>query len=99
MKRKFFPTRYLFVVFTFSLALLLYIDRVCISYSKIEIAKDLNLSDKQMGWIMSLFAIGYALGQLPAGGLIDKFGPRKVLSGIVGIWSIFIAATGAVWNF
>ncbi len=99
MKRKTFPTRYLFVAFTFSLALLLYIDRVCISYSKIEIAKDLNLSDKQMGWIMSLFAIGYALGQLPAGDLIDKFGPRKVLSGIVGIWSLFIAATGAVWNF
>ena len=99
MKQKKIPIRYLFVVFTFSLALLLYIDRVCISYSKIEIAKDLNLSDKQMGWIMSLFAIGYALGQLPAGGLIDKFGPRKVLSGIVGVWSIFIAATGAVWNF
>jgi len=99
MKKTIIPIRYVFVMFTFGLALLLYIDRVCISYSKIEIANDLNLTDKQMGWIMSLFAIGYAIGQLPAGGLIDKFGPRKVLSGIVGIWSVFIAATGAVWNF
>ena len=94
-----FPIRYVFVLFTFALTLLLYIDRVCISYSKVEIAHDLHLSDKQMGWIMSLFAIGYALGQLPAGALIDKYGPRKVLSGIVGIWSLFIAATGAAWNF
>jgi ACS family glucarate transporter-like MFS transporter len=86
-------------MFTFTLALLLYIDRVCISYSKIEIAEDLNLSDKQMGWIMSLFAIGYALGQLPSGRLIDKFGTRKVLSSIVGIWSLFIAVTAAAWNF
>jgi MFS transporter, ACS family, glucarate transporter len=99
MNRTRLPMRYVFVMFTFTLALLLYIDRVCISYSKIEIASDLNLSDKQMGWIMSLFAIGYALGQLPAGGFIDKYGPRKVLSGIVGIWSVFIAASGAVWNF
>ena len=45
----------------FLLALLLYIDRVCISVAKESIAGDLDLSDKQMGWALSIFALGYAL--------------------------------------
>jgi len=83
----------------FLLALLLYIDRVCISVAKESIAGDLDLSDKQMGWALSIFALGYALFQVPSGMLADKFGPRKVLAGIVSIWSALTAATGAVGGF
>jgi ACS family glucarate transporter-like MFS transporter len=31
--------------------------------------------------------------------LIDRFGPRKMLTAIVAFWSTFTALTGAAWNF
>lgn len=83
----------------FLLSLLLYIDRICISVAKDPIAGDLNLSDKDMGWVLSAFALGYALMQVPSGWSADKFGPRKILSGIVTFWSFLTALTGAAWNF
>lgn len=99
MKLKFIPGRYFLVVGTFLLALLLYVDRVCISVAKEPIANELDLTDKQMGWILSIFALGYALFQTPAGIFSDRFGPRRVLTSIVLFWSLFTALTGAAWNF
>ncbi len=93
------PVRFKLVAFTFSLTLLLYIDRVGISAAKGDIESDLNLTDTEMGWIMSAFALGYALLQVPTGYLVDKLGPRKIIMLIVSIWSLFTMLTGAVWNF
>ncbi|SDM41477.1 MFS transporter [Kriegella aquimaris] len=97
--QKHFPKRYFMVMGTFLLALLLYVDRVCISVAKEPISGALDLSDKQMGWVLAAFSLGYALFQTPAGMLSDSLGPRKVLSAIVAIWSGFTALTGAAWNF
>lgn len=83
----------------FLLALLLYIDRVCISVAKDPIAGSLGLNDKQMGWVLSAFALGYALFQVPSGWLSDKYGPRITLTSIVSIWSGFTMLTGAAWNY
>lgn len=94
-----FPRRYFLVAGTFLLSLLLYIDRACISAAKDPIAHDLNLTDSQMGWVLSIFALGYALFQTPSGFLLDKFGPRRMLALIVATWSTFTALTGAAWNF
>ncbi len=93
-----FKGRYIVVAAMFILSLLLYIDRVCISVAKEAIGSDLMLSDKAMGWVLSAFALGYALFQVPSGRLADRFGPRIVLSVIVSVWSIFTALTGMVWN-
>lgn len=98
-KMRHFPSRYLMVVGTFLLALLLYIDRVCISVAKDPISGDLGLSDKQMGWVLAAFSLGYAFFQTPSGMMADKFGPRRVLTTIVALWSGFTALTGAVYNF
>lgn len=83
----------------FLLSLLLYIDRVCISVAKDPIADALGLSDKSMGWVLSAFALGYALFQVPSGAMADRYGPRKILTGIVTIWSALTALTGAAWNY
>lgn len=97
--KKTFPTRYKLVFYTFSLTILLYIDRVCISAAKSPITDALDLSDKQFGWVLSAFALGYALLQTPSGVLLDKKGPRSVLTLIVSLWSLFTAFTGLAWNF
>jgi MFS transporter, ACS family, glucarate transporter len=54
-------TRFWIVVGTFLLSMLLYIDRILISVAKTDVASSLSLSDKQMGWALSIFSLGYAL--------------------------------------
>ncbi len=93
------PSRHLLIVGTFALSLLLYIDRIAISAAKDGITSDLALTDTQFGWVLSIFALGYALFQTPSGMLADKMGPRKVLTSVVIFWSVFTAATGAAVNF
>lgn len=91
--------RYWFFAGSFLITLLLYIDRVCISSAKDAISSDLNLTDIQMGWVLSAFALGYALFQVPGGTMGDKYGVRKVMTSIMVLWSIFTALTGAAWNY
>lgn len=98
MKKR-FQTRYTVVLYTFSLTILLYIDRICISAAKEPITSALNLNDKQFGWVLSAFALGYALFQTPSGLLLDKKGPRTVITMIVSAWSLLTALTGMAWNF
>lgn len=97
--KKLVPVRFLLVFISFTLTLLLYIDRVGISAAKGAIAEDLDLSDTQMGWVMSAFALGYALFQVPSGMLADRLGPRKVITVIVSLWSLFTFLTGAAWSY
>ena len=99
MITKYLPGRFMLIIGMFLLSLLLYIDRICISVAKDPIAGDLTLTDKQMGWVLSIFALGYALFQVPGGFMADKLGPRSVLTSIVSIWSMLTALTGAAWNF
>lgn len=98
-RKTFFPTRYKMVFGTFLLAMIVLFDRILLSVAKDPVAESLALSDKQMGWAMSIFALGYALFQTPAGLYSDKYGPRKVLTAVVALWSVFTALTGAVWNY
>jgi MFS transporter, ACS family, glucarate transporter len=93
------PKRYWLVVGMFLLSMLLYVDRVCISSAKSAIALDLGLSEKQMGWILSIFALGYAVFQVPSGVLADRFGPRAILSAVVTFWSLFTVLTATAFNF
>jgi len=99
MKKHGLPVRFRLLIATFILSIVLYIDRSSISVAKDGIISDLNLTDKQFGWILSAFALGYALFQVPAGVLADRFGPRQVLSKVVVTWATFTALTGAAWNF
>ena len=91
-------TRYGVVVFAILLAIIHYIDRVCISKAQPFIEHDLKLDDTQMGLVFSSFTLAYALFEIPGGWLGDCWGPKRVLLRIVGVWSFFTAATGAAWN-
>ncbi len=90
------PTRarHAVVVFVVVLAIITYIDRVCISQAAGHIRADLGLSDTQMGWVFSAFTIMYALFEIPGGWMGDRYGPRSVLMKVVVLWSVFTAATG-----
>ena len=91
------PTRVRLGVLAFvcTLSLLTYLDRVCISQGQRDIQFELRISDEMMGDVLGAFAIGYMLFEVPAGWLGDRWGTRRVLTGIVLFWSLFTALTGA----
>lgn len=91
--------RHTVVGFILVLAIITYIDRVCISQTAPDIRHDLGLNEKQMGWVFAAFGLAYAFFEIPAGWMGDRYGPRGVLMKVVVMWSIFTAATGAAWNF
>jgi len=90
--------RRLLVAVTFSLSMLLYVDRIAISTAKAPITAEFAMSDTAFGWILSAFALGYALFQTPAGMFADRYGPRVVIAAIVSLWSLFTALTGLTWS-
>jgi len=93
------PARCRLVAMTFVLSMLLYVDRIAMSTAKVPITGQLALTDTQFGWVLSAFALGYALFQTPAGALADRLGPRKVLAGVVMAWSVFTGLTAVAWSF
>jgi sugar phosphate permease len=73
--------------------LITYLDRVNISTVAPVISKEFNFDKITMGLIFSAFVWSYALFQIPGGWLGDRLGPRRVLTAIVGYWSIMTALT------
>jgi ACS family glucarate transporter-like MFS transporter len=87
--------RHLVVTALFVLSLITYIDRAAISSVKDALQADLELDNQSIGGVFSAFALGYALAQIPAGWLADRWGPRRMLTLVVAVWSLLTAATGA----
>ncbi len=88
--------RYFYLLLLCLLAIITYLDRVCISVAGPRIQDALHLAPEQWGWVGTVFLIGYALFEIPSGHLGDRIGARKVLTRIVLWWSLFTAMTGAV---
>ena len=82
------------VFVTVLMAVVLYLDRFCVSFAERYIKEDLALSERQMGWFLSSFFWTYALAQVPSGWLSDKFGSRGVLALYIVSWSFFTAMIG-----
>ena len=78
----------------FALAVITYLDRVCISIAAPFIVEDLGITLLQMGTAFSAFTLAYSLFEVPSGWLGDRIGPRRVLTRIVLWWSVCTMATG-----
>lgn len=63
------------------------------------IQDDLGIPVAKMGLLLSAFLWAYAISQLPVGGLIDRFGPRRLLGLGLFSWSLAQAAGGLVTGF
>src|SRR5260370_37914476 len=87
--------RHAIVTLTAMVAALLYLDRVCIAFMGTYIREEFGLTPVQMGWVLGAFFWAYALGQVPAGWLGDRFGGRRVRTAYILAWSLFTAAAAA----
>jgi ACS family glucarate transporter-like MFS transporter len=72
-------------------AVLLYLDRVCISTAGETVAQNLSITKAELDKVLGAFFVTYALGQLPAGWLGDRYGARWTLGLYIFLWSL---ATG-----
>ena len=90
--------RYWVIVFAVTLAVITYIDRVCISKAAPLIQRDLSLTKEQMGYAFRRLWVGLRPHGNSGGLLGDLIGPREVLMRVVVMWSVFTAATGWAWN-
>jgi MFS transporter, ACS family, glucarate transporter len=91
--------RYKVLAMTMVLGAITYLDRVTISVTRPDIARDLNLSATQMGYVFSAFYLAYAAFEIPTGWWGDRVGTRRVLTRIVCWWSAFTVFTGAAFNY
>src|SRR5713101_8437592 len=87
------------LAFAFLLAVITYLDRICISAAAPFIMQDLHLSVLQMSVVFSAFTLAYSLFEIRSGWLGDTRGPRRVLTRIVLWWSGFTMLTGASRGF
>ncbi len=65
-----------------------YLDRAAVAVAEPQLHQELKLSYDQLGLLLSAFAWSYGLAQIPAGTLIDRFGPRRILGAGLILWSI-----------
>ncbi|HJZ73174.1 MAG TPA: MFS transporter [Vicinamibacterales bacterium] len=91
--------RYRVLAMTMALGAITYLDRVAISVTRPDVARDLQLSPIQMGYVFSAFYLAYALFEIPTGWWGDRVGTRSVLTRIVCWWSTFTVLTGLAFNF
>ena len=81
------------------ISVITFLDRINITMASGDIMAELGLSEKQWGWVLSVFTISYGLMQVPLGVWGDKRGYRLVLALIVLWWSLFTGLTGLAWSF
>ena len=93
--------RYRVIGVTTLTAVLLYLDRICIAeIAKLETFKtELGLSARQTGAMLAAFFFAYALAQVPAGWLSDRFGARRMLPVYILLWSLCTVLTGLATGF
>ncbi|WP_182056760.1 MFS transporter [Pantoea sp. ME81] len=76
-----------------------YLDRANLSIANTTIAAEFGFSQTEMGLLLSAFLWPYALANLPAGWLVDKFGPKKMFSWALGLWSTFTVLAAFVNSY
>ncbi len=86
-------TRWWILLLISLMYMITYMDRTGISIAAPALAKEFKLSQTSLGFIFSVFLWAYAIGQIPAGWLADRCGPRLVLLIIVPVWSLMTGMT------
>ena len=76
-----------------------YIDRATLAVANPLIREELGLSIADMGYLLSAFLWAYAFAQLPTGAMVDRLGPRALLTMGLSLWSFAQLLGGVVQNF
>lgn len=84
------------IPFIFVCYVLNYIDRVNVSFAKLQFKDDLSLTDASYGLGVGLFYVGYILFEVPSNLVLQKIGARKTIMRIMCLWGLTSMATAFV---
>ncbi len=97
--------RYLIVAMLFLASCFSYGDRVALSIAGTAMQKEFGLDPVKLGFLLSGFSWAYVAGQLPSGGLLDRFGSKRVYGISIVCWTVcafligFAGYVGAAYAF
>ena len=75
-------------------------DRYVLTVLAAPMAKELHLSDTELGWLLGIiFALPYTVFGLPLSWMADRVSRPKFLALCVALWSVMTALTGAASSF
>jgi sugar phosphate permease len=76
------------IPFLFLCYILAYLDRVNVGFAKLQMVKDLSLSDAAFATGAGIFFIGYFFFEVPSNILLKKFGARAWIARIMISWGV-----------
>jgi len=74
--------------FLFLLYIVAYLDRINVSFAVLQMRGQLGLSDRAYGRAAGMFFAGYFFFQLPSNLVLEKFGVRRWISGLMITWGV-----------
>ncbi|MGI3904144.1 MAG: MFS transporter [Janthinobacterium lividum] len=88
-----------FICLCYSIA---YLDRVNVGFAKLEMLRDLGMSEAAYGLGAGLFFIGYIILELPSSAALQKIGAKIWIARIMVSWGVLSGLTAFVtepWQF
>jgi ACS family glucarate transporter-like MFS transporter len=81
--------RYWIIAVLFIISSINYASRATLGIAGKPLASEFHLDSVQLGYLFSAFAWAYAIGQIPGGGLLDRYGSRPVYLWSISLWALF----------
>lgn len=94
-----FGYRHVVLVMLWLIYIINYFDRIAVLTFLPLIREDLALTHQQVGLAASIFFFAYALAQISAGFLADKFGPKKIMGIAIVVFTSVTFLTGLVRHY
>jgi MFS transporter, ACS family, glucarate transporter len=89
--------RFAVVAMAILLGMVTYLDRACMGSADMKdpMMADLHLTETELGYSQTAFALSYGLFAIASAWWADRIGTRTMLTAVVFAWSVFTIATGA----
>lgn len=81
--------RFWIIAVLFIITSINYASRATLGIAGKPLAAEFHLTNVQLGYIFSAFAWAYVIGQIPGGGLLDRYGSRPVYLWSITLWAVF----------
>src|ERR1700730_5179170 len=75
------------------LFLMAWLDRYNLGFAKLQMGKDLGVSEAAFGFASVIVYLGYMLFEIPSNLLLERIGARKTFARITILWGITSIAT------
>ena len=76
-----------------------YLYRAVNAVAAPDLVRDLGLDAAGLGFLTAAYLVAFAAFQLPLGILLDRYGPRRVQSALIGLTGVSALTFGLAGNF